>query len=253
MSDQLTPRPEKQPRASLAAFALPRTRYNSDATAGSAFDTYILPSSTEPKVPRVRTAAQQARHDAWDKKLAGPGGLMPRRRSLALDEAAAADMRREAGLEEVDEDAPQEDQSDEEKLKKAEAIGSKLPAKFAAKGAGKKGKKQEEIGPSGQTYTPLEKQFKEIKAANPDVLLLMEGGSFRRITLISVGYKYKFLGDDAKVSLCIVISKFILGRLERIGHSSVSHCFTASDLSFPARNFYSASIPVHRLHIHVKK
>jgi len=52
-----------------------------------------------------------------------------------------------------------------------------------------RGKKQEELGPSGLPYTPLEKQFMEIKDANPDVLLLTE-----------VGYKFKFHGDDAKIA-----------------------------------------------------
>jgi DNA mismatch repair protein MSH3 len=111
-----------------------------------------------------------------------PGGLMPRRRSLALDEAAAAEARRAAGIEEGGETPPieVEGDSDEEKNKKqAEGIGSKLAAKFASKDttASKRGKKKEEVGPSGQTYTPLEKQFMEIKAANPDVLLMMEGES----------------------------------------------------------------------------
>jgi DNA mismatch repair protein MSH3 len=76
-------------------------------------------------------------------------------------------------------------ESDEEGRIAAEGVGSKLKAKYAAKGSelakGKgKGKKKEEIGPSGMTYTPLEKQFMEIKMENPDVLLMME-----------VGYKYK--------------------------------------------------------------
>lgn len=130
----------------------------------------------------------------------GPGGIRPRRRSLALDEAAAAESRGaiagengddadgEAG-EGVQEVGDGEKGSDEERAKSASGVGSKLAAKFTAKGKGAvavtKGKgrakkKEEEIGPSGLKYTPLEKQFMEIKAENKDVLLLME-----------VGYKYK--------------------------------------------------------------
>lgn len=75
--------------------------------------------------------------------------------------------------------------SDEEKNKKqAQAVGDKLAAKFAVKSTDKnkttkgKGKRKEEaIGPSGLSYTPLEKQYIEIKQAHPDVLLLMEGES----------------------------------------------------------------------------
>jgi hypothetical protein len=85
--------------------------------------------------------------------------------------------------------------------------GSKKTKTKAGAGTSKsvnssKGKKKEEVGPSGMTYTPLEKQvrldyslllrfvlctlttrlwcleqFMEIKAANPDVLLATEGRS----------------------------------------------------------------------------
>ena len=75
-------------------------------------------------------------------------------------------------------DSPVVLDSDEEGKKLAEDVGSRLRAKFAPKGtngAKGKGKKKEEVGPSGQTYTPLEKQFMDIKGANPDVLLMMEG------------------------------------------------------------------------------
>lgn len=49
----------------------------------------------------------------------------------------------------------------------------------------------------------------EIKEANPDVLLLMEGRTLAiaqnlpggsTASLIAVGYKFKFHGDDAKVA-----------------------------------------------------
>lgn len=96
--------------------------------------------------------------------MADPRGMVRRRRSLVLDEA---------------EQVPSDDEPDDDEVK-AIGVGSKLAAKFAASTTKAKGKKKEEVGPSGQTYTPLEKQFKEIKLANPDVLLLME-----------VGYKYK--------------------------------------------------------------
>jgi DNA mismatch repair protein MSH3 len=46
-----------------------------------------------------------------------------------------------------------------------------VPAKRGRK------KKEEEIGPSGLSYTPLEQQFRALKAQWPDVLLLMEGES----------------------------------------------------------------------------
>jgi DNA mismatch repair protein MSH3 len=116
---------------------------------------------------------------------------------LALDEAAAAEVQRQASGGAVDDDSGGADislleeaidgESDEEGRKAAEGVGGKLKARYAAKGSafmaagkGKGRKKEEEIGPSGLSYTPLEKQFMEIKKENMDVLLLME-----------VGYKYK--------------------------------------------------------------
>ncbi|KAJ7940789.1 muts domain V-domain-containing protein [Mycena leptocephala] len=77
----------------------------------------------------------------------------------------------------------------------------------------------EEIGPSGEPYTPLEKQVLRLKQDNPRVLLMIE-----------VGYKYKFFGEDAKVAA------------KELGMV----CFTD-------RNFLVASIPTHRRDIHLKK
>ncbi|KLO18801.1 hypothetical protein SCHPADRAFT_819209 [Schizopora paradoxa] len=84
-----------------------------------------------------------------------------------------------------------------------------------------KGKKKanEEIGPSSEPYTPLEKQVKELKERYPDVLLMIE-----------VGYKYKFYGEDAKIA----------GKELNI-------------VPFNDRNFVTAGIPVHRRDIHLKK
>ncbi|KAI7903334.1 muts domain V-domain-containing protein [Cokeromyces recurvatus] len=67
--------------------------------------------------------------------------------------------------------------------------------------------------------TPLEKQVVELKAKYPDCLLLIE-----------VGYKFRFFGEDAKIA-------------SRILHIA----------NFIDRNFYVASIPVHRLNYHVQK
>ncbi|XP_048583946.1 DNA mismatch repair protein Msh3 isoform X2 [Nematostella vectensis] len=68
-------------------------------------------------------------------------------------------------------------------------------------------------------YTPLEQQFMEIKARNSDAVLFIE-----------CGYKFKFFGDDAEIA--------------------------AKELNimcFMDHNFMVASIPTHRLHIHVKR
>ena len=68
-------------------------------------------------------------------------------------------------------------------------------------------------------YTPLEQQYIAIKSQYPDAILFVE-----------CGYKYRFFGEDAEVA-----SKTL-----NIG-------------CFQDHNFHTASIPVHRLHIHLRR
>ncbi|KAI8084735.1 putative DNA mismatch repair protein Msh3 [Halteromyces radiatus] len=68
-------------------------------------------------------------------------------------------------------------------------------------------------------YTPLEQQVVDLKQKHPDVLLAIE-----------VGYKFRFFGEDAKIA----------SKVLHIAH-------------FIDRNFYVASIPVHRLSVHVRR
>lgn len=145
---------------------------------------------------------RKRRHERWQTRI-GQGLVAPRRNSLPLDQAEE---------EHIDgEEAEFEMLGDEEEdvdMTTGRA-GSKKTKTKAGAGTSKsvkpsKGKKKEELGPSGMTYTPLEKQvrldhplllrfvlctltmrlwclvqFMEIKAANPDVLLAMEGRSAR--------------------------------------------------------------------------
>ncbi|KAJ6630634.1 DNA mismatch repair protein MSH3 [Mycena sp. CBHHK59/15] len=90
-------------------------------------------------------------------------------------------------------------------------------------GKGKKAvprpKPVEPVGPSGETFTPLEKQVMGLKRDNLGALLMVE-----------VGYRYKFFGEDAEVAA------------KELGMV----CYTD-------RNFLVASIPTHRRDIHLKK
>ncbi|KAL9542734.1 hypothetical protein MBANPS3_008465 [Mucor bainieri] len=79
-------------------------------------------------------------------------------------------------------------------------------------------KQRDEIIPH-QKFTPLETQVVELKAKYPGCLLLIE-----------VGYKFRFFGEDAKIA-------------SRVLHIA----------NFIDRNFYVASVPVHRLNYHVQK
>ncbi|WWD05762.1 hypothetical protein V865_003845 [Kwoniella europaea PYCC6329] len=220
--------------ATLETYRLPKAKVPLFTQSGMAFDVYTVTTEAGPSAI-ARSSEQQRRHEAWQDRVLSNGGIIRRRRSLALDEAAAAELRRGMGVDTPDvesgtntpaaEELEEVDLEDESRRKAAEGVGSKLAAKYASKisDGGRttkgKGKKKEEVGPSGQTYTPLEKQFMEVKEKNQDVLLLME-----------VGYKYKFHGEDAKIAA------------KELGI-----------VAFPSRNFYVASIPTHRLHIHVKK
>ncbi|KAG5728291.1 DNA mismatch repair protein MSH3 [Termitomyces sp. T112] len=89
----------------------------------------------------------------------------------------------------------------------------------AARSTASKSKKHVAIGPSGEPYTPLEQQVLQFKEENPGTILFFE-----------VGYKYRFFGDDAKVAA------------KELGMVAFEH-----------RNFLVASIPTHRLHVHLKK
>ncbi|WVQ64881.1 uncharacterized protein L199_003050 [Kwoniella botswanensis] len=220
--------------ATLETYRLPKANVPLFTQSGTAFDVYTVTTEAGPSTI-ARSSEQQRRHEAWQDRVLSNGGIIRRRRSLALDEAAAAELRRGVGVDTPDvesgtntpaaEELEEVDSEDESRRKAAEGVGSKLAAKYASKisDGGRttkgKGKKKEEVGPSGQTYTPLEKQFMEVKEKTQDVLLLME-----------VGYKYKFHGEDAKIAA------------KELGI-----------VAFPSRNFYVASIPIHRLHIHVKK
>jgi DNA mismatch repair protein MSH3 len=210
------------PNQVLEAFRLTTSTRTGPSQSGAAFDSFEVPDAGPSSASAFtqRTPEQQALHEQWQRRLLErPGGLIPRRRSLALDEAAAAEARAE--IDEDGEDRAEngrgEDGSEEEKQKVAEEIGNKLAAKYSA-GANGKGKpppkskkKKEEVGPSGQTYTPLEKQYMEVKAANPDVLLLMEGRFGSQSMLIRSGLQVqvrlkglgladeRFHGEDAKV------------------------------------------------------
>ncbi|BFZ02121.1 hypothetical protein BsWGS_05160 [Bradybaena similaris] len=75
------------------------------------------------------------------------------------------------------------------------------------------------IGKKVVKYTPLEQQFVDIKAQNPDVILFVQSG-----------YKYRFFGEDAEIA----------ARILKI-YCRMDH------------NFMTASIPVHRLFVHVRR
>ena len=104
------------------------------------------------------------------------------------------------------------------------AEDERKPANKGAKATGPK--------KSGSKLTPMEKQFLEIKRKNLDTILIVE-----------VGYKFKFFGEDARVAAKELSIVCIPGKMRYDEHPSEAHY----------DRFASASIPVHRLHVHVKR
>lgn len=95
-----------------------------------------------------------------------------------------------------------------------------------------KGRKGPSAKKGASKLTPMEKQFLDIKRKNMDTLMIME-----------VGYKYKFWGEDARVAAKELSIVCIPGKFRFDEHPSEAHL----------GRFASASIPTHRLHVHVKR
>lgn len=98
--------------------------------------------------------------------------------------------------------------------------------------AASKGKKGVAARKGSSKLTPMEKQVLEIKRNNKDTLLVVE-----------VGYKFRFFGEDARIAAKELSIVCIPGKFRYDEHPSEAHI----------DRFASASIPVHRLHVHVKR
>lgn len=106
----------------------------------------------------------------------------------------------------------------------AEDVEDEVPAARSKKVvAAKKG---------GNKLTPMDKQFLTIKRENLDAILVIE-----------VGYKFKFFGEDARTAAKELSIVCIPGKFRYDEHESEAHL----------DRFASASFPVHRLHVHVKR
>ena len=96
----------------------------------------------------------------------------------------------------------------------------------------KKGSKTSAIKKGGGKLTPMEKQYLDIKRKHLDTVLIVE-----------VGYKFKFFGEDARIAARELSIVCIPGKFRYDEHLSEAHY----------DRFASASVPVHRLHVHVKR
>ena len=95
-----------------------------------------------------------------------------------------------------------------------------------------KGRKGVTAKKTANKLTPMEKQVIDIKRTNMDTLLVVE-----------VGYKFRFFGEDARIAAKELGIVCIPGKYRYDEHPTEAHL----------DRFASASIPVHRLHVHVKR
>ncbi|KAI4168224.1 MAG: hypothetical protein LQ343_006552 [Gyalolechia ehrenbergii] len=119
-----------------------------------------------------------------------------------------------------------QDQADDEESEKEDAAddGITTPPPKPKKGTSAKR--------NSSKLTPMEKQVLEIKRNHMDTLLVVE-----------VGYKFRFFGEDARTAAKELSIVCIPGKYRYDEHPSEAHL----------DRFASASIPVHRLHVHVKR
>ncbi len=196
-------------------------------------DPTVKPESSQANSDRSSEA--DARHRAFRKKLLGSDFAVDRhaRNQMQIERMSAADTpTSEDALDapgSADNAIVLEDDDVDDTTEAADPPSNRFDRFAAVEGSSStankpsssraKGKGSASLDPSGPTYTPLEKQILELKAAHPGVLLVIE-----------VGYKLKFYGEDARIA-----SKEL------------------NIMCFPERNLLTAMIPVHRLHIHVKR
>ncbi|GAB7359347.1 hypothetical protein MBLNU230_g5998t1 [Neophaeotheca triangularis] len=95
-----------------------------------------------------------------------------------------------------------------------------------------KGKKGLAAKKTKDKLTPMERQILKIKREHMDTLLLVE-----------VGYKFRIFGEDARTAAKELSIVCIPGKFRYDEHPSEAHI----------DRFASASFPVHRLHVHVKR
>jgi DNA mismatch repair protein MSH3 len=130
-------------------------------------------NAEEPATPE-QIVKKKTLHEKFVAKLGRP-------ESMAL-------LRKNSASERDDEEGEEEEGEEEEEIIPA---AKSLRGKYASTAAsGKKAAPASKKGTATRTtkFTPLEKQYVEIKKKYPDTLLLIE-----------VGYKFRFFGEDAKV------------------------------------------------------
>ncbi|KAG5652337.1 hypothetical protein H0H81_005358 [Sphagnurus paluster] len=221
MSDE-DERPAKKARRSETAYQSPEplALYREGPASQRRFNGASPDKLESSFPPRQRTdaeiAAARERREAFKKKLLLDNNPFLRNRSVQPE--PEPESHKAQGADSTDEDS--DNAFKELSLMFSNTSKARGKTKKAVPAtAAKKVKNPPVLGPSGESYTPLEIQVLQLKSENPGTVLMIE-----------VGYKYKFFGDDAKVAA------------KELGM-----------VAFTDRNFVVASIPSHRRDIHLKK
>lgn len=119
-----------------------------------------------------------------------------------------------------------------EETQDEEADGEEEPEEEPPPKSTARGKKSTAAKKGGTKLTPMEKQLLDIKRKHLDTLLVIE-----------VGYKFRFIGEDARIAAKELGIVCIPGKFRYDEHPSEAHL----------DRFASASFPTHRLHVHVKR
>jgi len=159
-------------------------------------------NAEEPSTPE-QIAKKKSLHEKFVAKLGRPESMALFRRKSQGE--------RQPGDEEEDE-VSGEGEEEEEEAEEVSVAAKSLRGKYgSAAAAGKKtaaASKKSTVA-SITKFTPLERQYMEIKKQYPDTLLLIE-----------VGYKFRFFGEDAKVFATGPHWKLIGDRIQGIGNSA---------------------------------
>jgi len=148
--------PVKRPRASGNSVPISpiRDELSPKETASTVADSWrFLPEKSQAGPSRARTSDELARHEAFKRKLLSDNSrFLEKPERIGLDPHELMD---EGDTEVHDEDS--DDDSDRFK-KLNEMFSHEGKGKGKSTGTARRVQKTEEVGPSGQSYTPLEKQ-----------------------------------------------------------------------------------------------
>ncbi|KAI8998992.1 muts domain V-domain-containing protein [Trametes punicea] len=232
--DEVEP-PHKRLRTTTSGFFSPRKPSTSSLlstplkiSGGHAERWRFHPSSPAQQYDSLRDTKQHEAHERAKRILLGNSNVFS-------SNAHSADATPNPDIDEDDEDvdaAPEDEEDADNKFNelmetfasskiktKGKSAGRKIGPHVASGSSRSRSQKTEEIGPSGQSYTPFELQVRDLKAKNPGTVLM-----------IQAGYKMLFFEEDAKIA-----SKEL------------------GVVCFPKRNLLTAMIPLHRRDVHLKK